>query len=194
MGKQCYQQGWNVLTRRLTDSMTSMKTSFFLYLMPSERHDTALVTVAGGRGAPTSNLWPSWVMYLKKKKIRRQVNKKKGPEGSSRQRQRHFCQCAIRQMCCFMYLSCTHSLSTSYLLTVENICVLWIIIALCPAIIYSSSFRFTRSNSFYKKIMPKQIKNWCNLKILNTEINHNTKLWRPICLNKALSASSSSSN
>lgn len=33
--------------------------------MPSDRHDTALVTVAGGRGAPTSNLWPSWVMYLK---------------------------------------------------------------------------------------------------------------------------------
>lgn len=41
-----------------------MKTSFFLYLMPSERHETALVTVAGGRGAPTSNLWPCWVMYL----------------------------------------------------------------------------------------------------------------------------------
>lgn len=67
MGKQWHEQGWNVLTSRLTDSMTSMKTSFFLYLMPSERHDTALVTVAGGRGAPTSNLWPSWVMYLKKK-------------------------------------------------------------------------------------------------------------------------------
>lgn len=32
--------------------------------MPSERHETALVTVAGGRGAPTSNLWPCWVMYL----------------------------------------------------------------------------------------------------------------------------------
>lgn len=45
--------------------MTSMKTSFFLYLMPSDRHDTALVTVAGGRGAPTTNLWPSWVMYLR---------------------------------------------------------------------------------------------------------------------------------
>ena len=54
-----------VLTSRLTDSMTSMKTSFFLYLIPSDRHDTALVTVAGGRGAPTSNLWPSCVMYLK---------------------------------------------------------------------------------------------------------------------------------
>lgn len=35
--------------------------------MPSDRQDTALVTVAGGRGAPTSNLWPSWVMYLEKK-------------------------------------------------------------------------------------------------------------------------------
>lgn len=46
--------------------MTSMKTSFFLYLMPSDRQDTALVTVAGGRGAPTSNLWPCWVMYLQK--------------------------------------------------------------------------------------------------------------------------------
>lgn len=38
--------------------------------MPSERQDTALVTVAGGRGAPTSNLWPCWVMYLKNAKIR----------------------------------------------------------------------------------------------------------------------------
>lgn len=34
--------------------------------MPSDRQDTALVTVGGGRGAPTSNLWPCCVMYLKK--------------------------------------------------------------------------------------------------------------------------------
>ncbi len=54
----------NHLTNRLTDSMTSMKTSFFLYLMPSDLQDTALVTVAGGRGAPTSSLCPCWVMYL----------------------------------------------------------------------------------------------------------------------------------
>ena len=53
-----------VLTRRLTDSITSKNTSFFRYLMPSERHDTALVTVAGGLGAPVSSLCPSWVMYL----------------------------------------------------------------------------------------------------------------------------------
>lgn len=57
-----------LLTSRFTDSMTSMNTSFFLYLMPSDRQDTALVTVAGGRGAPTSNLWPFWVMYLKDEK------------------------------------------------------------------------------------------------------------------------------
>lgn len=37
--------------------------------MPSDRQDTALVTVAGGRGAPTSNLWPCWVMYLETAKI-----------------------------------------------------------------------------------------------------------------------------
>lgn len=54
-----------VPTRRLTDSMTSRKTSFFLYLMPSDLQDTALVTVAGGLGAPVSSLWPSWVMYLR---------------------------------------------------------------------------------------------------------------------------------
>lgn len=57
-----------VPTRRLTDSMTSRKTSFFLYLMPSDLQDTALVTVAGGLGAPVSSLWPSWVMYLRKEK------------------------------------------------------------------------------------------------------------------------------
>lgn len=57
-----------VPTRRLTDSMTSRKTSFFLYLMPSDLQDTALVTVAGGLGAPVSSLWPSWVMYLREEK------------------------------------------------------------------------------------------------------------------------------
>lgn len=45
--------------------MTSRKTSFFLYLMPSDLQETALVTVAGGLGAPVSSLWPSWVMYLR---------------------------------------------------------------------------------------------------------------------------------
>ena len=59
-----YAKIFNILTNRFTDSMTSRKTSFFLYLMPSDRHDTALVTAMGGRGA-TSSLCPSWVMYLK---------------------------------------------------------------------------------------------------------------------------------
>ena len=49
--------------------MTSRKTSFFLYLMPSDLQETALVTVAGGRGAPVSSLCPSWVMYLRDQKI-----------------------------------------------------------------------------------------------------------------------------
>lgn len=44
--------------------MTSMKTSFFLYLMPSERQDTALVTVGGTLDLPVSSLLPCWVMYL----------------------------------------------------------------------------------------------------------------------------------
>ena len=44
--------------------MTSMKTSFFLYLMPSERQDTALVTVGGTRDLPVSSLLPCCVMYL----------------------------------------------------------------------------------------------------------------------------------
>lgn len=52
------------LTSRLTDSMTSMKTSFFLYLIPSERQDTALVTVGGTRDLPVSSLLPCCVMYL----------------------------------------------------------------------------------------------------------------------------------
>lgn len=59
-----------VPTRRLTDSMTSRKTSFFLYLIPSDLQETALVTVAGGRGAPVSSLCPSWVMYLRDKKCK----------------------------------------------------------------------------------------------------------------------------
>ncbi len=58
------------LTRRLTDSMASRKTSFLRYLMPSERHDTAFVTAIGGRGA-TSNLLLSCVMYLWKTRARR---------------------------------------------------------------------------------------------------------------------------
>lgn len=44
--------------------MTSRNTSFFRYLMPSDRQETALVTVAGGLGAPVSSLWPSCVIYL----------------------------------------------------------------------------------------------------------------------------------
>ena len=69
-----------VPTRRLTDSMTSRKTSFFLYLMPSDLQETALVTVAGGRGAPVSNLCPSWVMYLRDKNVNTEAKyrKKKG--------------------------------------------------------------------------------------------------------------------
>lgn len=66
-----------VPTRRLTDSMTSRKTSFFLYLMPSDLQETALVTVAGGLGAPVSSLWPSWVMYLTFEKMET-VRRKRG--------------------------------------------------------------------------------------------------------------------
>ena len=54
-----------VHTSKFTDSMTSRNTSFFLYLIPSERQDTALVTAIGGLGA-TSSFCPSWVMYLRK--------------------------------------------------------------------------------------------------------------------------------
>lgn len=68
---QLFMMLWYWLTRRFTDSITSINTSFFLYLMPSDRQDTALVTVAGGRGAPTSNLWPCCVMYLKETKAER---------------------------------------------------------------------------------------------------------------------------
>lgn len=66
-----------VPTRRLTDSMTSRKTSFFLYLMPSDLQETALVTVAGGRGAPVSSLCPSWVMYLQDKNINTEAKYRK---------------------------------------------------------------------------------------------------------------------
>ena len=43
--------------------MTSRKTSFLRYLIPSLRHETALVTAIGGR-AWISSLWDSCVMYL----------------------------------------------------------------------------------------------------------------------------------
>ena len=43
--------------------MTSKKTSFFRYRIPSDRHDTAFVTVGGGRTC-ISSLCDSWVMYL----------------------------------------------------------------------------------------------------------------------------------
>lgn len=43
--------------------MTSRKTSFLRYRMPSDRQDTAFVTAIGGR-AWISSLWDSWVMYL----------------------------------------------------------------------------------------------------------------------------------
>ena len=51
------------LTRRFTLSMTSRKTSFFLYRMPSVLQDTAFVTAMGGR-ACTSSLCDSCVIYL----------------------------------------------------------------------------------------------------------------------------------
>ena len=44
----------SVLTRRFTDSMTSRKTSFFLYFIASDLHDTALVKAGGGLGAASS--------------------------------------------------------------------------------------------------------------------------------------------
>ena len=44
-----------VPANKLTDSMTSKKTSFLRYFTPSVRHDTAFVTAGGGLGA-TSNL------------------------------------------------------------------------------------------------------------------------------------------
>lgn len=49
-------------TRRLSFSTTSRKISFLRCLIPSERHDTVLVSATGGRGA-TSSRFPSCVMY-----------------------------------------------------------------------------------------------------------------------------------
>lgn len=46
------------LTSKLTDSITSKNTSFFLYLIPSDLQDTAFVTAIGIRGW-ISNLCPS---------------------------------------------------------------------------------------------------------------------------------------
>ncbi len=43
-----------LLTSRLTLSTTSRNTSFFLYLMPSLRHETAFVTAIGGLTATCS--------------------------------------------------------------------------------------------------------------------------------------------
>ena len=57
------------LTSKLMDSMTSMKTSFFLYLMPSDLQDTALVTVVGTLVLATSSLVPSCVMYLERQPV-----------------------------------------------------------------------------------------------------------------------------
>ena len=48
----------------MTLSTTSRNTSFLRYRMPSERHDTALVTAIGGR-TWTSSLCDSCVMYLR---------------------------------------------------------------------------------------------------------------------------------
>ena len=44
-----------LLTSRLTLSTTSKKTSFFLYRMPSLRHETAFVTAMGGRACTCSH-------------------------------------------------------------------------------------------------------------------------------------------
>lgn len=53
-----------LLTSTLMDSMTSIKTSFFLYLIPSDLQETALVTVVGTLDFATSSLVLFWVMYL----------------------------------------------------------------------------------------------------------------------------------
>lgn len=50
-------------TRRLSRSMTSRNISFLRCLMPSDRHETALVRATGGRGA-ASSLLLSWVITL----------------------------------------------------------------------------------------------------------------------------------
>lgn len=59
----CNAKVW-IHTNKFTDSITSKKTSFLRYLTPSPLQDTAFVKATGGLGAPTSNLWPSWVIYL----------------------------------------------------------------------------------------------------------------------------------
>ena len=51
-------------TSRLRRSTTSRKISFFLCLIPSERHDTAFVTAIGG--LTTSSLCASCVMYSRR--------------------------------------------------------------------------------------------------------------------------------
>ena len=50
-------------TSRFTFSITSRKISFFRCLIPSDRHDTALVRAMGGRGAASRRLL-SWVTTL----------------------------------------------------------------------------------------------------------------------------------
>ena len=59
-----YRSVVTLLTSTLIDSMTSIKISFFLYLMPSDLQETALVTVVGTLVLVTSSLLPSCVMYL----------------------------------------------------------------------------------------------------------------------------------
>ena len=51
-------------TSKLSRSTTSRKISFFLCLIPSERHDTAFVTAIGG--LTTSSLCASCVMYSRR--------------------------------------------------------------------------------------------------------------------------------
>ena len=43
--------------KRSTDSMTSKKTSFFLYLIPSGLQETAFVTAGGGLKAPGAEIF-----------------------------------------------------------------------------------------------------------------------------------------
>lgn len=63
----------NMRTSMLTLSMTSKKTSFFLYLIPSVRHETAFVTAIGGR-AWISSLWDSCVIYLRDRMVDQRAN------------------------------------------------------------------------------------------------------------------------
>lgn len=53
----------------LTLSITSKKTSFFRYLIPSDLHETAFVTAIGGRTC-TSSWCDSCVMYLEVRELR----------------------------------------------------------------------------------------------------------------------------